>query len=128
MSIQDEKISRFRLVCQSGATTIPGIDDSEEMRNTEDAMNNLGFEAAEVLSLRRCIFGLLCLGNVQFESEEEKSQDGSRVALATEQDAEHAARFLGLNQVHVHPPSSFSCWIVESMARCERERRFQLVH
>lgn len=65
--------SEFNYLNKSDCLEIEGVDDSENYRETIECMNVLGFSSQERDGILRIVMGILHLGNVGFEGEEEAS-------------------------------------------------------
>jgi myosin heavy chain 6/7 len=70
--------SKYFYVAQ-GMLTIDGIDDAEEMKATDDAMNILGFTAAEKANLYRCTAAIMHFGNAQWKQRPRKNKQSPKV-------------------------------------------------
>lgn len=76
-----------------GELTIDGVDDSEEMRLTDEAIDILGFSNDERMSLYKCTTAVINLGEMKFKQrprEEQAEADGTA-------EAEKVAFLLGVN-------------------------------
>jgi len=83
--------SKYFYVAQ-GMLTIDNVDDAEEMRATDDAMDVLGFKPDEKLNLYRCTAAIMHFGNSQWKQrprEEQAEADGT-------EDCEKVAHLLGV--------------------------------
>ena len=78
---------------KKGEETVEGLDDSEEFKATEDAMNVLGFTDDEQLSIFRIIAGICHFGNI--EVKQRPREEWASIPVTTE--AEKVAHLLGLN-------------------------------
>jgi myosin heavy chain 6/7 len=83
--------SKYFYVAQ-GMLTIDGVDDAEEMKATDDAMNILGFSAAEKANLYRCTAAIMHFGNAQWK---QRPREEQAEAEGTE-DCEKVAHLLGI--------------------------------
>lgn len=74
----------YHYLRQSGDTHIPGIDDADEYRATEEAMALLDFSQEEQDAVFTVVCGILHLGNVSFRSTgDRKSEVEDSVPLQT---------------------------------------------
>jgi len=79
MLLVGEDIYRFHFVSQ-GKTTIPSMDDGEEMALTDDAFDVLGFTQEEKDNIYRITAAVMHLGEMKFKQrgrEEQAEADGS---------------------------------------------------
>ncbi|CAF4029803.1 unnamed protein product [Adineta steineri] len=84
--------SKYFYVAQ-GMLTIDGIDDTEEMKATDDAMDVLGFIPEEKINLYKCTAAIMHWGNSQWKQrprEEQAEADGT-------EDIEKVAHLLGVD-------------------------------
>ncbi|CAM4808905.1 unnamed protein product [Rotaria magnacalcarata] len=83
--------SKYFYVAQ-GMLTIDGIDDTEEMKLTDDSMDVLGFSKDEKKNLYKCTAAIMHFGNGQWKQrprEEQAEPDGT-------EDVEKVAHLLGV--------------------------------
>ncbi|CAF1663444.1 unnamed protein product, partial [Adineta ricciae] len=83
--------SKYFYVAQ-GMLTIDGVDDTEEMKLTDEAMDVLGFTAEEKKNLYRCTSAIMHWGNSQWKQrprEEQAEADGT-------EEVEKVAHLLGV--------------------------------
>ncbi|CAF1976902.1 unnamed protein product, partial [Rotaria magnacalcarata] len=83
--------SKYFYVAQ-GMLTIDGIDDTEEMKLTDDSMDVLGFSKDEKKNLYKCTAAIMHFGNAQWKQrprEEQAEPDGT-------EDVEKVAHLLGV--------------------------------
>lgn len=76
-----------------GELTIDGVDDSEEMQITDEAIDILGFTNDERMSLYKCTTSIMNMGEMRFKQrprEEQAEADGTA-------EAEKVAFLLGVN-------------------------------
>ncbi|CAF0731333.1 unnamed protein product [Adineta steineri] len=85
--------SKYQFVAQ-GMLTIDGIDDSEEMRLTDEAFDILGFNQTEKDSMYKCTAAIMHFGNSQWkqrpreeQAEAESTEDCEKVAHLLDVDA-----------------------------------------
>ncbi|XP_035686562.1 myosin-16-like isoform X3 [Branchiostoma floridae] len=72
--------------CSQGHTDIPGVDDAEEMRLTDEAFDILGFSQTEKNDVYRLTAGIMHFGNMKFKQrprEEQAECDGMEHAEKT---------------------------------------------
>ncbi|XP_078700173.1 uncharacterized protein LOC144926961 [Branchiostoma floridae x Branchiostoma belcheri] len=72
--------------CSQGHTEIPGVDDAEEMRLTDEAFDILGFSQTEKNDVYRLTAGIMHFGNLKFKQrprEEQAECDGMEHAEKT---------------------------------------------
>ncbi|XP_061510878.1 myosin heavy chain, muscle isoform X33 [Anopheles gambiae] len=79
-------IHDYHIVAQ-GKTTIPSVDDGEEMQITDEAFNVLGFTQEEKDNIYRITSAVMHMGRMQFkqkgreeQAEADGTEDGDRVA------------------------------------------------
>ncbi|KFB49247.1 myosin heavy chain, isoform N [Anopheles sinensis] len=79
-------IHDYNIVAQ-GKTTIPSVDDGEEMQITDEAFNVLGFTQEEKDNIYRITAAVMHMGRMQFkqkgreeQAEADGTEDGDRVA------------------------------------------------
>ena len=83
----------FRMLTQSGTTTIPGRDDKEEFNKLQIALGWFGMDPAVQKGLWEVLLGALHLGNVTFDG---PADEPAVITPATEPDLAHAERLLGI--------------------------------
>ncbi|XP_050101331.1 myosin heavy chain, muscle isoform X19 [Anopheles aquasalis] len=86
MCFLSKDIYDYNLVSQ-GKTTIPGVDDGEEMSLTDEAFNVLGFTQEEKDNIYKITAAVMHMGRMQFkqkgreeQAEADGTEDGDRVA------------------------------------------------
>ncbi|XP_049529669.1 myosin heavy chain, muscle isoform X12 [Anopheles darlingi] len=86
MCFLSKDIYDYNLVSQ-GKTTIPGVDDGEEMSLTDEAFNVLGFTQEEKDNIYKITSAVMHMGRMQFkqkgreeQAEADGTEDGDRVA------------------------------------------------
>ncbi|EPQ58498.1 hypothetical protein GLOTRDRAFT_72957 [Gloeophyllum trabeum ATCC 11539] len=90
----DTDVSKFFYMKQGGpvAATIPGVDDAEEFRATQQALSTVGISIDKQWAVFRLLAALLHLGNVkitQMRNDAQLDENDSALLLAT--------RFLGVD-------------------------------
>jgi myosin heavy subunit len=60
--------SRFFYLNQSGSTEVDGVDDVNDFADMDNAMNVMGFTAAEKDQVFKCTACVLHIGNIEFKS------------------------------------------------------------
>jgi len=66
--------------CNQGVLTVDGIDDTEEMKATDDAYDVLGFTQDEKNSLYKCTAAIVHFGEMKWKQparEEQAEADGT---------------------------------------------------
>ncbi|XP_068452910.1 myosin-7B-like [Clinocottus analis] len=66
--------------CSQGATTVLGLDDGEELRLTDNAMDTLGFTPEEKYGCYKTVGAIMHFGNMRFKKrprEEQADADGT---------------------------------------------------
>lgn len=58
----------------NGAMAINGIDDSEMLKETTEAMSIMGMSPEEQAQVFRCVSGVLLMGSMQFKTERNTDQ------------------------------------------------------
>ncbi|XP_038064642.1 myosin heavy chain, striated muscle-like isoform X2 [Patiria miniata] len=76
-----------------GKTEIDNVDDKEEMKITDDALNVLGFEEDEKLSLYQLTAGIMHFGNIKWKQRPREEQ----AEIESTDTADKVAYLLGVN-------------------------------
>ncbi|KAI0272140.1 myosin 5 [Russula aff. rugulosa BPL654] len=109
----DTDITKFHYLKQGGphSTPIPGVDDAEEFRTTQQALSTIGISVEQQWAVFRLLAALLHLGNVKI------SQTRSDAAI-DENDTELllATRFLGVDK------AEFKKWTVKKQITTRSEK------
>ncbi|KAH9999029.1 myosin 5 [Russula vinacea] len=109
----DTDITKFHYLKQGGphSTPIPGVDDAEEFRTTQQALSTIGISVEQQWAVFRLLAALLHLGNVKI------SQARSDAAI-DENDPELllATRFLGIDK------AEFKKWTVKKQITTRSEK------
>ena len=71
---------------QSDTTTIDGVDDAADFQELSSAMEHCGFTTDEQHALFQCLAGILHLGNVTFEADNQDNAALSAAAMAVTED------------------------------------------
>lgn len=58
----------------NGPVSVTGVDDSEMLRETSEAMTIMGMSPEEQASVFKCVSGVLLMGNMQFKTERNTDQ------------------------------------------------------
>ena len=90
---QGKGVEAFRMLTQSGTTTIPGVDDRAEFQKLQVALGWFGIESSVQDGLWEVLLGALHLGNVTFSG---KDDDDARVADECAKDLAECERLLGM--------------------------------
>eukprot|EP00636_Phaeomonas_parva_P008121 CAMPEP_0118859652 /NCGR_PEP_ID=MMETSP1163-20130328/5809_1 /TAXON_ID=124430 /ORGANISM="Phaeomonas parva, Strain CCMP2877" /LENGTH=1781 /DNA_ID=CAMNT_0006793275 /DNA_START=180 /DNA_END=5525 /DNA_ORIENTATION=- len=90
----------YRFINQGGIYTLRGVDDADELKATQHAMDVLRFSPEEQADIVRLVAGLLHLGQVTFKTLQALEGDGADLDDSAE--AQHAmetaCRLLGVEQ------------------------------
>eukprot|EP00329_Picozoa_sp_Boothbay-MS584-11_P007461 67795_6 len=65
------KVEDFAFANKGGCTTVEGIDDASDMKDFTEAWTVQGVPDNEVMSVLKIVAGILHLGNVEFEADDE---------------------------------------------------------
>ncbi len=90
--------SSYAYLASSQCTTIDGVDDAAEFKDTLHAMHNLGFTQREVHDLMQLLSAIMCIGNVTFESTGDRQCRVSAASSSTH--ANDAASLLGVTHTN----------------------------
>ena len=75
-----------------GVLTVDGINDDEEMKATDDALDVLGFTEEDKVSLFKCVAAIMWMGEMKFKQDKSEQAEADGTG-----EAEKAAFLLGIN-------------------------------
>ncbi|TFK55318.1 hypothetical protein OE88DRAFT_1694770 [Heliocybe sulcata] len=109
----DTDVSKFHYLKQGGpsAASIPGVDDADEFRGTQQALSTVGISVEKQWAVFRLLAALLHLGNVkvtQMRNDAQLDENDSALLLAT--------RFLGVDL------PEFKKWTVKKQITTRSEK------
>ncbi|KZO95749.1 hypothetical protein CALVIDRAFT_515524 [Calocera viscosa TUFC12733] len=109
----DQDVTKFAYMNQGGpsSTPIPGVDDVEEFRETQQALSTVGISIDRQWAVFKILAALLHLGNIKItQSRNDAMIDDKDPALTL------ATRFLGIS------PVEFKKWIVKKQLTTRNEK------
>ena len=109
----DTDVTKFHYLRQGGpnSTTIPGVDDAEEFRATQDALSTVGIGIDKQWSVFRLLAALLHLGNIAITGVRNDSN-----IVDQEPSLLLSTRFLGIS------PVEFKKWTIKKQITTRTEK------
>ena len=87
-----ERADHYRILAESGATKVKGIDDREWFEEMDEAMESVGIDRNIKMHIFGLVSAVMWLGNIMFTMGKAKGQDKGKVS--TKEPVENAARLL----------------------------------